>query len=327
MGTYPVAAGSSILGTMNRLRNPPEDFGLRRWADLRERLLNPPRPRLDECLERATEYAVVALRRAAEEGYRVERVAERRAALQRDDVIESVWETLAPPRWVGDDARAFAGPMNTTRDRRGKKEDWTRVRAFPFRVEDAVACASDPEGIESCEALADEARARASQLGWGTSRRRQNPAYVWWSVDPRYLHIFPPIFLSNVFARAMAGVAGQASDFTHPAYDPYVVEIWQEVDLDRLSARDMPGSALREARRLLGVHAMWARASASGAEAKEVARGRGALRSFRNPFEPLVQVLLRGYLVLDILPGGPTHLLFPRLDVASIRTDRRRRRV
>jgi len=135
-------------------------------------VMAPPEPDPDGAMERAESAGF----RVTEDGY--------------DDGVAELWETCAPSSWV--DRRGgpivFLGrrypPMTTTSsDPRSSQDSFTYATySRPTTLELAAALASNPDGVATCHALAEEAVERA-RLWYGD---RAPKGVAWALMSPRW---------------------------------------------------------------------------------------------------------------------------------------------
>lgn len=301
-----------------RRGNPPEDFGARSWVEVAANVFRPPRPDLDGVAAKAADVGAELVREEERRLRRKLRATERRRLLQRPEEVQRLWEALALEAWFADDGLVFRGPaIVPTRQHRGF-ESWERERSYPFRPEDVVALVGDREGVEAVRQLLAEASARLAALGYPRFK-----SVAWYSVSPSYrFHVAFGRWLVTFLAgcapplpEAMEGVEGSAR-LIELAYDR--VEAEANVGYRPLGLFEQP---LVEAKEAILMHEWWQMASASGAliTANQThgpvtsprAVGR-PLAEFKSPYEPLVHVLLRGYVVGDI-DTAQARVMFPRL--------------
>lgn len=120
------------------------------WTELARQALAPRRARLIDALQTLTGAARDDCEDAAQHGDPLRRLMARAVGAARGrwgghvDPREA-WEALAPPGWLDDPRRGFVA------------NDLTRDRSpCPATLGDALAFASDPEGMRAAEELAEE---------------------------------------------------------------------------------------------------------------------------------------------------------------------------
>ncbi len=280
-------------------------------SEIEDRLLRPDRPELSTKIRAANERALDVLREARRRGHGTTSARDRRRILQRAEQVESLWEALAPTAWIGQEGRDFFGPAppSPTRSRaRDVLDEFQVYRAYPFYPEDVIALTADAAQVVRCERLLEEAAERGAALGWHRPRR-----VVWWGLPHRSAQVqnIWSEFVHFVAAKNRTAYSRQEpvdSDAIVRAVRSLVRPRWALPMADDLAAEP---TALRLARRLLGCYETWRQASDAGFCVQDVgslrdeqavhrrAAGR-PLRDFQNPFEPLVHVLVAGYVPIDI---------------------------
>jgi hypothetical protein len=259
------------------------DVDIERFRALPSRVFKPARPSLAACLSRVTTAPEDAIARELELDPRdkfkaaLGLVVDAAEAWAGPASAREAWETVAPMEWLGDERRRF--------ERGGEA---------PPTVRDAVAIASDPEGISTAETLA---RSFAQSCHGLLQSARTGQDIGWKVVDPKR-------FRSRFCARAQARsgelvfvAACDASTSTGGAEakrSSVPQSINSELDAIRNALIRSAGPVAWDVVALLGWHLRLI--------------GHGV----RSPFEPLVSLWELGY-ALDELADERTVLAAPTI--------------
>ncbi len=304
---------------MSTFDAPWRALGLDSWKDLQGALFRPRRPRWQEAMARAGEFAQDTFARLQRRGHRLGSAASRRDLLALPGEVESLWESLAPVAWVGDPRRRFAGPSGSS-PRAADQEDWKSLQSFPWRPEDVVALCADVQAVERVELLAMEASARAARLGCARIE-----GVRWWSVPRSYAHYFDagPDLMVDCSQMVLDGVGPRPPDLASA-----MSALHQQVKPRGMIVRDRGrvNSIVFYALRMVEGYLAWQFAALRGDTIRRVTNlfRRGGIlnpdamgsrvEEFQNPFEPLVHALLEGYVIAALDPRG-ARVLFPRVPV------------